>query len=139
MAYIEFFDKVASENIYACLAMATDKVVFIGDKFKVMNAYVNRYKKVFGEKDIEFVIKTSPKGKLDEAVGVIAETVEEYDECIFDITGGDEIYMLALGIVCEKYKGKKIKIHKFSVKNNKIYDCDTNGVITSFEDRKSVV
>ena len=49
------------------------------------------------------------------------------DDCVFDITGGDEMYLLALGIVFEKNPNRNIQIHKFNLRNNMIYDCDKDG------------
>ena len=38
MTYIEFFDKIASENICACLTYVPDRVVYIGDSVKDVEA-----------------------------------------------------------------------------------------------------
>jgi len=53
--------------------------------------------------------------------------VETYEDCVFGITGGDEMYILALGIVYSKYPDKNIQIHKFNLSNNSVYDCDMDG------------
>lgn len=129
MTYIEFFDKIASENISACLTYTPDRVVYIGDNAKLMKKHIANYQRVFSDRgqSIEFSFKTVSKSNLDAAVEVLSELVESYDDCVFDITGGEEILTLALGIVYSKYPGKNIQIHKFNLRNNVVYDCDKDG------------
>lgn len=129
MTYVEFFDKIASENISACLTYAPDRVIYIGDNSKLMKKHISNYQKVFADRghNIEFLFKTVSKSNLDNAVELISEIVEAYDDCVFDITGGEEILTLALGIVYSKYPEKNIQIHKFNLRNNAVYDCDKDG------------
>ena len=129
MTYVEFFDKIASENISACLTYVPDRVIYIGDDYKVMNKHIVNYNKVFSERgyNIEFIAKSVSKSNLENAVKLLSEIVEAYDDCVFDITGGEEILNLALGVVYSKYPDKNIQIHKFNLRNNAIYDCDKDG------------
>ncbi len=129
MTYIEFFDKTASENISTCLTHVPDRVIYIGDNSKLMRKHISNYKKVFEGRgqNIEFLFKTISKSNLDNAVEVLSEIVETYDDCVFDITGGEEILNLALGIVYSKYKDRVIQIHRFNLRNNTVYDCDKDG------------
>lgn len=135
MTYIEFFDKISSENISACLTYVPDRVVYIGDNAKIMKKYIAKYQKVFSERgqSIEFSFKTISKSNLDNAIQLLTELVETYDDCVFDITGGEEILTLALGIVYANHPDKNIQIHKFNLRNNAIYDCDKDG-ITIYKD-----
>ena len=129
MTYIEFFDKIASENISACLTYAPERVIYIGDNSKLMKKHIANYEKVFNGRghSIDFIYKTVPKSDLDTAVQLLSEIVEIYDDCVFDITGGEEILILALGIVYSKYPNKNIQIHKFNLRNNTVYDFDKDG------------
>ena len=129
MTYIEFFDRVAAENISACLTYAPDRVVYIGDDADLIKAHIKNYKKVFSARgyDIDFVCKGITRSNLDSVVSLLTELVEEYDDCVFDLTGGEELFVLALGIVYSRYPNKNIQIHKFNLKNNKLYDFDKDG------------
>ncbi len=129
MTYIEFFDKIASENISACLTYVPDRVIYIGDNAKLMKKHIAKYERVFTDRgySVEFIFKTVSKSNLDNAVELLSEIVETYDDCVFDITGGEEILTLALGIVYSKYPDKNIQIHKFNLRNNTVYDCDKDG------------
>lgn len=129
MTYIEFFDNVATENISTCLTYHPQRVIYIGDNSGRMIAHVNNYKAVLekrGITGIEFIFKTAQKSKFNNVVQTITEIVETYEDCVFDISGGDEIFILALGMVYGKYPDKNIQIHKFNLKSNKIYDCDND-------------
>ncbi len=130
MTFVEFFDKEASENISACLAFLPSRVIYIGNNARLMKRHISNYQKVFSGRgqSIEFLFKTVSKSNLDAAVKVITEIVLTYDDCVFDITGGEEILNLALGIVYSKYPDRNIQIHKFNLNNNVMCDCDKDGV-----------
>lgn len=129
MTYVEFFDKVALENICACLTYIPDRVIYIGDNSKLMKKHITNYENFFAARghDIAFSYKTVSKSNVDNAVAVLSEIVETYDDCVFDITGGEEILNLALGIVCAKYSDRNIQIHRFNLRNNTVVDCDKDG------------
>lgn len=129
MTYIEFFDKIASENISACLTYVPNRVIYIGDNAKLIKRHIANYERVFADRgqNIEFLFRTVSKSNLDNAVEVLTELVETYDDCVFDITGGEEMLTLALGIVYSQHPDKNIQIHKFNLRNNMIYDCDKDG------------
>ena len=129
MTYIEFFDESALENISTCLTNKPDRVIYIGNDLTLMNKHIDNYKKVLSARnfDIEFISKTVPRSKLESAINVLSDIVEQYDDCVFDITGGDEMYTLALGIVYANHPNRGIQIHKMNLKNNSVYDCDRDG------------
>ncbi len=129
MTYVEFFDKPASENICACLTDIPDRVIYIGDDRKQMERHIANYEKIFSGRgyNIEFSYKSVSKSNLDFAIRVISEIVEANDDCVFDITGGEEILLLALGIVCERYKDKNIQLHRINLRHGTVHDCDKDG------------
>ncbi len=129
MTYIEFFDRTAAKNISACLTYVPDRVIYIGNKAKTIKKHIEKYNRVFSDRgyNIEFLFKTVSKSNLDNAIELLNEIVETYDDCVFDITGGEEILMLALGVVYATHPDKNIQIHTFNIKNNVVYDCDKDG------------
>ncbi|MBR5451663.1 MAG: DUF1887 family protein [Clostridia bacterium] len=131
MTLVEFFEKTAIENICASLIDMPDRIVFIGNKS--MEKHIARYEEILASKGLEkteTIKKFVSNSRLDNAVKILSEIVETYDDCVFDITGGEEILNVALGIVCEKYPLKDIQIQKINIKDNVIYFCDKNGVTT---------
>lgn len=129
MTYIEFFDRVDAENVCACLSFAPDRVIYIGDDAKAINARIPYYQRVFSDRDqhIQMEPKSVSRTKLNLAVDQLTKIIQMDDEFVFDITGGSEMFLLALGIVYEKNPQKKIQIHWFNLMNNTIYDCDKDG------------
>lgn len=130
MTYIEFFDKTASKNISACLTYVPDRVVLIGNHERIIRKHIKNYQQVLSDRGhkIEFDVKIVSDSNLDNAVSLLTELVETYDDCIFDVTGGEEILLLALGIVYANHPEKNIQIHKLNLRNNAIYDCDKDGM-----------
>lgn len=53
--------------------------------------------------------------------------VETYDDCVFDLTGGEDLYLVAVGMVVERCKDKNIQMHRFNIRNGTIIDCDQDG------------
>ena len=52
---------------------------------------------------------------------------DDLQESVIDLAVAD-LFLVAAGIVAEKYKDKNIQMHRFNLRNNKIYDCDMDGV-----------
>ncbi len=129
MTYVEFFDKNAIENICTCLTDIPERVIFIGTDRDAMNAHIANYERVFKARghNIEFICKTASKSNIDNAVRLLSGIVEEYEDVVFDITGGEKILALALGIVYEQHKDKNIQIHRVNINNNVVSDCDKDG------------
>ena len=129
MTYIEFFDKTAAENISTCLLGAPERVIYIGDNGKLMRHHIANYEKIFAARgqNIQFLYKTVSKSNLDAAIALLTEIVQTYDDCVFDLTGGEEILLLALGMVYARFPDKNIQLHKFNIRNNVICDCDKDG------------
>lgn len=129
MTFIEFFDKNAVENVSACLVNDVSRVVYIGHNSKQMKKHIANYDKVFKKrgKNIEFLYKSVSKNNLESIVSIVCEIVDKYDDCVFDITGGDELMAMALGIVYEKNRDKNIQIHRYNLRNNAVYDYDKVG------------
>ncbi len=129
MTYIEFLDKTAAENICATLANVPDRVVFVGDKLKLLQSHVDRYKKVFLNRglEVEFICRTINKNNIQSIIESLSLLVEQYDDCVFDLTGGEDLYLVAVGIVSERYKDKNIQMHRFNIRNGTIIDCDQDG------------
>ena len=129
MTYIEFFDNSSVENIIACLTYTPDRVIYIGDNAKRMKRHIQNYEKVFAGRghEIEFQYRTVSGSKLENMVALLSEIIERYDDCVFDLSGGEELMTFAFGVVYARYPDKNIQIHKLNLRNNAIYDCDKDG------------
>lgn len=129
MTYIEFFDKTLIENICASLTNPPERVILVGDKKKLLESQAQRYTRILHTRghEVEFLYKTANKNSIQNVLEVLSEIVETYEDCVFDLTGGEEIYLVASGIIYERYKDKNIQMHRFNLRNNTIQDCDFDG------------
>ncbi len=129
MTFIEFFGKDSLENICTCLVKAPDRVILIGDKMKLMQLHAERYSEVLEPRGMktEFICRTVKKNDLSDIVETLSAIVEEHDDCVFDLTGGDDLCLVAAGMVFERFKDKNIQIHRFNIRNNTIVDGDEDG------------
>lgn len=129
MTYIEFFDKTHTENICACLSRAPERVVMIGKDRKQVEKAIERYSRVLkvrGQKT-EFSAVSSNPNRLGNLVDFFEDTVNKYGHCVFDLTGGDDLYLVAAGIVFAKHTKGRIDLVRFNVNTGEFYDCDGNG------------
>ena len=131
MTYVEFFSPVVSENICTCLARAPERVVLVGDNRKLLKRHADRYRELFAEKglDIEFEGKSVNKNDMQSVINALSELVETYDDCVFDLTGGEDVYLVAIGIVSERYSARGLQLQRFNIRNGTVMDCDLDGVV----------
>lgn len=131
MTVVEFFDKVSIDNMVSCITMEPDKIIFIGDK-KTMSKYKEHYERFLRRKklDIELEYVNINRNSISNVVGILEKIVLEDDYCVFDLTGGEDLVLVAMGIVYERYKDEKqIQMHRFNISTGSIFDCDSDGII----------
>ncbi len=130
MTIIEFYDKTAVENIASTLLCSPDKVIFVGDNEKRINRSIDTYKSLAADRgiEVEFIPRKISRNNLKNCINVLSDIVENNDNCVFDIQGGEETYLVALGAVFEKY-GNRIQIHRFNINTNSLVDCDADGEV----------
>jgi len=141
MTIVEFFDGVSIDNMASCLAIKPDKIIFIGENkpMKEQEEVYGRFAKSYG---LNVVIDYKPinKNSVDQIVSVLTKIVESEENCAFDLTGGEDLVLVAMGIVFEKYRGTgKIQMHRFNVRYGTIYDCDSDGELPDIEPLKLTV
>lgn len=129
MTYIEFFDKDLIENICTSLTNPPERVILVGSDMKLLQKHAERYTDILLQRgaEVEFVCKSVNKNKMQDVVAALSSIVETYDDCVFDLTGGEDIFLVCTGIVFERYKEKNIQMHRFNIRNNTIQDCDFDG------------
>ena len=126
MTLIEFFEESVAENLCSSLLHMPDRVIFIGHNKKTMQRHVERYRRFFSDKgkDIEFIIKSVSKNSVESIIAAFESILSEYDDCVFDLTGGDDLYIFGAGIISERYRAKNIYRN---IRIGVIYDCDLDG------------
>lgn len=133
MVYVEFFDdKELLDNICSCFVRIPEKIYFIGNDKDKMEKHIKRYKKVLSDRGAEVEMIPIPvnRNSMSALIGRMTEIVEAEDECIFDLTGGDDLCLVAMGVIFERYReSKNIQMHRFNLRSNRVYDCDEDGQV----------
>ncbi len=140
MTLIEFFDKTAIENVCACLVRKPERVILLGDKMKILQRHAEIYRQIFAGRGqvIEFIPRTINKNDMQCIIEAMSQIVDEYENCVFDLTGGEDLYLAAIGIVSERNRNKHIQMHRFNLRNGTIVDCDRDGITIQCDMHPSV-
>ncbi len=133
MTIVEFYDKSPIENIASSLLCAPDRVIFVGDNRKKMEKFITLCREVTERRNlsVEFAPpKTVNRSNLQSIVDTLTEIAEENPGCVFDLTGGEDLILVAIGMVVmeQRKKGNDIQLHRFNVRSNTLLDCDADGV-----------
>ena len=135
MTIVEFFDGVSINNMVSCLAIKPEKIIFIGQK-KMMKKQEEAYRRFADNHGINVVFEFRPVNvkNLEKLVDLLIEIVENESECTFDLTGGEDTVLVAMGIVYEKYRTtKKVQMHRFNINTGAASDFDNDGIIPSVQ------
>lgn len=116
MTLIEFFDSSATENIVGILYAAPERAVFVGDRRRKMEKALGIYRTFLAKKGISTSLsyKAVNRNKLSNIIAVFSEIIEENEECVFDLTGGEELYLVAVGILLERYP-ERVRVRRFNL------------------------
>ena len=128
---VEFYDRTPVENIISSVTTAPDKIIFIGDG-KRMKKFHGNFRAFLAGRGIDTKLeyRSINRHDLDSIVEVLTEIVENEDECVFDLTGGDDLALVAMGIVYQRYKDtKKLQMQRFNIRNGVVTDCDDDGTV----------
>lgn len=132
MTLIEFYDRAPIENIISSIAVKPAKVVFIGGE-KRMIKQGEQLEKFCRLKsyNIEFSYVKVNKYDLWGIVDRLCDIIESEDECAFDLNGGDDLSLVAMGIVYQMYaqKGRHIQMHRYNINSGIVSDCDRDGKV----------
>ena len=131
MTVIEFFDKSPIENIISAFTICPEKIVFVGDS-KIIKKSLPVYQKFLSEKGLQIQLEclSVNKNNLWDIVKKLSSVAETEEECAFDLTGGEDLALVATGIVFQSYRDKKkLHMHRFNIRNGKTVDCDNDGEV----------
>lgn len=131
MTFIEFYDKSSIENIIGAMIFKPSNIVLIGDdKWQKGDKIASQYREILEKRGIQTKItyKSVNKNNLQCIVNEFSKIVEESSDCIFDLTGGEELYLVAVGIIMNRYEGK-VKCQRFNLKNETVCAYGDDGIV----------
>ena len=134
MTLIELYDKARIENIAGALLARADKLVLVGNQKNEMERNKSLYEEMLMDRGrkTEVCCISVNRNNLQNIIEKLSEVVEANNDCIFDLTGGDDLFLVAAGVLIERYKDK-VKCHRFNLKNSTVIDCDADGNTVSVE------
>lgn len=129
MTVVEFFDKNAIENMLSALCCQPERILFVGHNRTQIAKHLDHYREVLQGRGLKVELlppKSINRNNLLQAVEALSALVEQYGPCDFNLDGGEELYLVAVGMVAQKYPDK-VRLHRFNIRNNTITDCDADG------------
>ena len=129
MTIIEFYDKASIENIIGAMLCKPSQVILVGDSKKQKGDKIaGHYQEILQKRGINTSIsyRSINKNNLSSIVDELTKIVEEYSDCVFDLTGGDELCLVAVGSIMTRYEGK-VQCHRFNLRNETLCDSDMDG------------
>ncbi len=132
MTVVEFFDRTPIENIIGSITVKFNKIIFVGDN-KLMRDFKPLYKEFLESRgiDAEVCYRGINKNNLWGIVKILSEIVEQEEKCFFNLTGGEDLALVAMGIVFERYRHKNIQMEHFNFNSGKSADVDNDGRLIS--------
>ena len=138
MVIVEFYDENALGNICGALVCRPEKVILVGSDAERLRDSVDLYTGVLRDNNISTRLeyRAIESNTLGAVVDQLAQIIELCSgACTFDLTGGDELYLVAVGILKERY-GQRVQCHRFNLSQNRLLDCDNDGkvpAVSSFD------
>ena len=113
MTYIELFDKTHTANVCAMLTNPPDRVVLIGEKYKNLEKHAERYAEVLRARgaDTEIIPMSVNKNNISAITDALCSLIDKYGDVHIDLTGGEDLYLTAAGIVYERYKSAGVHVN----------------------------
>ena len=127
MTLVEIFTENHIKNMAACLQLAPEKMILLGDIGKIRRS-PEQYKKVLQLRGQRTQIQVKDIRKKDfwEVSYILQQIFCTDEEFVVDLTGGDEVVIMAMGaLLCslDSQQRSNIRIHKFDDRMERVMDC----------------
>lgn len=115
MTTVEFLYRCPTENIASALTLKPEKIIFIGKKADKSDGIYTKFIKTKSPKtQTEFIYTDT--NDLNNLISVLSDIVATEKEITFDLTGGEDLLLVAMGVVLER--NSNITVQRFDIKNN---------------------
>lgn len=132
MTIIEFFDEEITDNAIGTILLRPQRTVFLYNE-KKNESFLTALENVQKKRGVKTLLSMEyiDTSCLETAKAKLEEIVEKYPDCDFDIAGGSDIMLVAIGETAKKHN---LPLHTVDVKNKSVlsvngdkkYDvCDT--------------
>ncbi|MBQ4518462.1 MAG: DUF1887 family protein [Clostridia bacterium] len=119
MTLIELFDDCQIENVIAGLRVCPEKIIFVGFKETMEEKRTEALEAFFTMRNIciklEYIVVE--RDDFAQICGVLHNIIDKNDDCCFDLTGGKELVLTAMGAVSSE---RNIPMIQFDVETGKM-------------------
>lgn len=136
---IEFFSDDALENIATCLDYNIDKLIFVGYHEPMNTArkrnLIGLLKNILSIENVEFVevLEHNLDDAIEKLEDIITHEKKVKNKCYFDLTGGDDLILVAAGIVAAKHG---ISMHQLDMNTGELREYSLKRRLDSIADIK---
>ena len=133
---VELVDGCQIENVVAGLKFKPEKIIYIGFKHTLTDENKSAIETLFRMKGIDISIEYEVVGRYNfNAITERLRTIiDNNEECVFDISGGKDIVLAAIGAVCTERNTPMVHI---DVESGKVIN--VNNFDASYTNEKSVL
>ncbi len=128
MTIVEFFDHSPILNVVSSLTLAPEKIIFLGDS-RAMQRFDPIYRSFLRTRglQVELEYRSIRMDDLDGIVQALTDIVQSQPDCVFDLTGGRDLALVAMGIVWERYRNQGLRLQQFNIPQGTITNCTQDG------------
>ncbi len=112
---IELFDECQVKNVVAALRFMPRKVIFVGYREVMKKKKMNDLKKFFDLRGLKIELEFQFVDRYDysDAFKTLNRILDENEECCFDLTGGKELIIAAMGALSAE---RSVPMVQFNIK-----------------------
>ena len=127
---VKFYSEEPLENVMAMIKYEPEKIIFLGHKDNMVTRKINDIKHFRDLRcpNVYLEFTEVPKDDLNGAIAMLTDIIREYPDVKFDLTGGSELILIALGCINARMEISNIRIDPFTGKEMDINDGE---IITS--------
>lgn len=115
---VEFYSEEPLENVMAMIKYRPEKIIFLGHKDNMITKKIHDITHFRDsqqlETELEFI--EVPKDDLDGAIELLSKIIRDNPGVRFELTGGSELILIALGCIAARYDISKLRIDPFTGK-----------------------
>lgn len=125
---VEFYSEEPLENIMAMIKYMPEKIIFLGHKDNMITKKINDIRQFRDSRcpNIELEFIEVPKDDLNGAIEILTDIIKENPGVRFELTGGSELILIALGCIAARMNISKLRIDPFTGKEIEINGAEVN-------------
>lgn len=118
MTIVEFFDDEALDNALGALLLRPERLVVLYAQHSC-DGFIKALGKILKKRNIntEIIAESVDIATVDSAKAKLEELAERFPDCDFDVAGGNDIMLVAIGEVAKKYN---LPLHCVNVREGSV-------------------